>query len=205
MTFRIEVFKGHETAPYIQKLAEMRLKEFAQFPYLYKGTLEDELPYINVYTQEPQAILVSAFQGNELVGLFSGMPLETFAPFVKSWADKMKEEGFETQKFFYAGELMIESHFRKQGLGSQLMNRLIQEAKQMGFKAMMCVTSIRSLNHPLRPKAYFDSDTIWGKYGLVKTPIVFTAPYPTHQADGTVKTEQNELACWIKQWDDIPD
>ncbi|MBX9805266.1 MAG: GNAT family N-acetyltransferase [Alphaproteobacteria bacterium] len=199
MTFRIEVFKGSQTAPYIQTLAEMRMREFREFPYLYVGKLEDEIRYTSAYTTEPQALLVIAFQDNEIVGLYSGMPLECPALFVVGWAETMKAQGIDTSNYFYAGELIIEPRFRKMGLGSKLMYRLIEEVKDMNFEAMMQVTAIRPLDHPLRPKDYFDSDTIWGRYGLVKTPIVFSTKWQTLQPDGTSQEEENDLACWIKK------
>lgn len=199
MTLRIEVFKGAETAPYLQTLVDMRLETFYEFPYLYVGKLEDELAYTQLYTSTPQGILVIAFEGETIAGLFSGLPLDTPGPMMKVWSDKLREEGVRLENCFYAGELIVKPAFQNKGLGSQLMMRLLREADDMGFREVMEVTAIRPLDYPLRHQKYFDTDTIWGKYGLVKSSIVLTGTWPTRQPDGTVRAEENQLACWLRK------
>lgn len=199
MTVRIEVFRGSKTAPYSQALANMRLETFYEFPYLYVGKLEDELCYTQLYTSTPQGILVIAFEGETIAGLYSGLPVNTPGSMMQVWCDKLREEGVVLENCFYAGELIVKSDFRKKGLGSQLMMRLLREADDMGFTEIMGITSIRPLDHPLRPQKYFDTDSIWGKYGLVKSSIVLTGTWPTRQSDGTVKVEENQLACWLRK------
>ncbi|MBM3633215.1 MAG: GNAT family N-acetyltransferase [Alphaproteobacteria bacterium] len=199
MTFRIEVFRGTETAPYIRALADMRLETFYEFPYLYVGKLEDELAYTQLYTLTPHGILVIAFEGETIVGLYSGLPLDTPGSMMKVWSDKLKEEGIILENCFYAGELIVKPAFQNKGIGSQLMKRLLREVDERGFREIMGVTAIRPLNHPLRPQKYFDTDTIWGKYGLVKSSIILTGAWLTRQSDGTAKVEDNQLACWLRK------
>jgi GNAT superfamily N-acetyltransferase len=199
MTFRIEVFKGAETAPYLQTLAQLRLETFCDFPYLYVGTLEDESHYMQLYTSTPQGTLVIAFQGEEIAGLYSGLPLNVPNVFLKEWSEVLIQGRVNIENYFYLGELIVKPAFRKRGLGAQLMMRLLQETDAMGFSGAMGITAIRSLDHPLRPQDYFDTDTIWGKHGLIKSPVVLRGTWPTRQQDGTVERVENELACWLRQ------
>lgn len=199
MTFRIEVFKGVETAPYIRSLAEMRLEEFSRFPYLYVGTMEDELSYVQNYPSTPQGVIVVAFEGETIAGLYSGLPMNTPVSFLEDWSAKLTEAGLDVTNYFYLGELIIKPAFRKMGLGSQLMWRLQQEAEAMGFLGLMGITAIRAKDHPLRPQDYFDTDTVWGKFGLEKSDIVFSGKWPQRQVDGTVKVEESCAACWLKK------
>jgi len=199
MTFRIEVFKGIKTTTYLNTLADLRLEAFGEFPYLYVGNKEDELGYTQLYTSAPQGTLVIAFQDEAIAGLYSGLPLDTSSSFIQAWYEKLTQEGVELKNYFYAGELIIKPAFRKKGLGAQLMMRLLQEVDAMGFSGIMGVTAIRARDHPLRPQGYFDTDAIWSKYGLEKTSVVLTATWPTRQADGTIKAEENQLACWLRK------
>jgi GNAT superfamily N-acetyltransferase len=199
MTFRIEVFKGISTAPYLQTLSDLRLEAFKEFPYLYVGNIEDEVSYAQLYTSAPEGILVIAFQDETIAGLYSGLPLNASGAFISAWHDKLIEEGVDLTNYFYAGELIVKPAFRKKGLGAQLMTRLIQEVDAMGFSGFMGVTAIRAYDHPLRPQGYFDTDAIWGKYGLEKIPVVLTGTWPTLQLDGSIKVEDNQLACWIRK------
>lgn len=59
---------------------------------------------------------------------------------------------------------------------------------------------IRSHDHPLRPKNYFDTDSVWGKFGFIKIPLVFSFPWPTCQLDTSAKVEKNSVACWINDF-----
>lgn len=194
MSIRIEVFKGEETLSYIRVLSEMSIEAFHHFPYLYAGSVEDTVAYTKGCSQ---GLLIIAFNDEAIVGIYLGMPMNAPNSFLEQWSRKLSAKGINVNKCFYAGSLIVAPSFQRQGIGSQLMQRLLQEAKEMGFETMMGVTPIRPLNHPLRPQNYFDTDQLWGKYGFEKIPIVFSVTWPTLQEDGTIKGGTNELACWV--------
>ena len=79
------------------------------------------------------------------------------------------------------------------------MTKFIEEVEAMGFSGMIEITSVRPNDHPLCSQNYFEAAMFLSKYGFEKSLIVFMAQWPTLQADGTVKEEQNELARWIKK------
>ena len=197
MTFRIEVFKGKKTTPYVQTLAELRLEAFCEYPYLYVGTLENELQYTQQFSLNPEGMIIVAFEGDEIAGLYSGLPLKNAVSFLADWHATLKENDIDVENCFYLGELIIKPQYQRQGLGGQLMTQMLNEAKSLGYNKVMGVTGIREPGHPLRPLNYFDADTIWGKFGLKKNDIVFTCTWPTKQPDGSVKREENKLACWM--------
>lgn len=199
MNIRLEILKGAQTLPYIHILADMRLKAFCHFPYLYVGNKNDALLYTDIYSKAPQGLFVIALQDVDVVGIFSGLPLTTPVGFLEEWSQDLAKIGVNVDKCFYGGELIVDPSFQKQGIGSQLIKRFTQEVKAMGFDRIALVTAIRPLNHPLRPPIYFDTDTIWGKYGFRKTPVEFQFCWPTKQLNGTVKEEINKLRCWIAQ------
>lgn len=207
MDLRIEVLKGAEIMPYMQALSEFRIKAFYEFPYLYIGTVEGDLSYTQSYASTPQGRLIVAFHGGKIVGMYSGMPLdvpESYfhdlslpTPYLCEWSQKLSKKGIETDKYYYSGELIIDPVFRNQKLGSRLMNLFKDEAKNMGFSGMIGVTSLRPEDHPLRPKNYFNTDTVWGKHGFRRTSIVIPETWLTRQGDGSEKMESNDLSVWI--------
>jgi GNAT superfamily N-acetyltransferase len=194
MSIRIEVFKGEETQPYIPVLSEMSIEAFHNFPYLYAGSREDTVAYTQGYSH---GLLIVAFKHEAIVGIYPGMPMNAPNVFLEQWSEKLAERGIDVSKCFYAGALIVKPLLQKQGIGSQLIRRLIQETKEMSFSTMMGITSVRPLNHPLCPPNYFDTDQLWEKYGFEKTSIVFSTTWPTLQEDGSIKEETNEVACWI--------
>lgn len=196
MTVHLETFKGADIQPYTRLLSEMRLKEFRQFPYLYIGNMEDDLAYTQTFSSTPQGRLIVAFQGNQVVGVRSGMPLETPLFFLDRWRSFLQKQGINTKKCFFSGEIVIDPAFQKKGLRSQLMNQYFQEVEAMGFTSIMAITSLRPLDHPLRPQDYVDIDM--PRYGFENTNIVLSNTWPTLQADGTVKEQENHLIVWMK-------
>lgn len=211
MDLRIEILKGAEIVPYTRALSEFRIKEFYEFPYLYVGTVEGDLPYTQSYASTPQGRLIVAFDGEAIVGMYSGMPLdipESYfrslslpTPYLCAWSQKLSKEGIETAKYYYSGELMIDPALRKKKLGSRLMTLFKDEAKGMGFSGMIGVTSVRPADHPLRPKNYFNTDTVWGKHGFRRTPIIIPEIWLTRQGNGSEKIERNNLSVWINDFD----
>ncbi len=196
MSIHIEVFKQQETQPYLRLLSQMRLSEYKEFPYLYVGNMEEDFANTNYFTFK-DGLLVIAFEGKTVVGMYSGMPMSTPSSFLQDRSAQLAGEGVDINRCFYASDLIVHPHFKRQGIGGQLLKRLFQEVKVMGYDTMMGVISLRPLNHILRPKDYFDTDSIWEKYGYKKSPLVFSLTYPTRQADDTVKLETNELVCVI--------
>ena len=67
------MYRDENTAVKFQFLAQMRMEEFAKFPYLYHGSLEDEKEYAKEY-QVPGAVIIICSEGEEDIGLISGYP-----------------------------------------------------------------------------------------------------------------------------------
>lgn len=197
MTFRITAFKGKEITSYTRILSQLRVREFYEFPYLYVGTVEEDAGFTNGYSLSDQGMLVVAFKDGQVAGLYSGMPMQVPTSFLEQWSQTLTRKGIDTANCYYSGELIIQPEFRQNHLGSALMQRFIQEVKQMGFKQMMGVTSIREADHPLKPKNYFDTDKVWQKRGFQKMSFELSSAYPTRQPDQSIQETENKLACWI--------
>lgn len=197
MSIKIKVFKEKETAPYVHLLSKMRVEAFQEFPYLYVSeSVEADLPYTQCYTLK-HGLLVVAFEDQEVVGMYSAMPMTTKTEFLQAWSLSLEAAGINTKKCFYAGEVIVAPSMKRRGIGVALLRRLVEEVSALGYETMMGVTSIRAPDHPLRPEGYFDSDVVWAAGGYKKLPLTFPCRYPTRQHDGSVKEEDNMLACWL--------
>jgi len=56
-------------------LAGLRIEIFRDWPYLYDGSRDYEARYLARFATAPGAVLVAAFDGDELVGASTGLPL----------------------------------------------------------------------------------------------------------------------------------
>jgi len=52
---RVESFYQQDILPLIPKLAELRIKVFHDFPYLYEGSLDYEKNYLKIYTESSRS------------------------------------------------------------------------------------------------------------------------------------------------------
>ena len=53
---------------YIPELAQLRMRVFRDFPYLYDGDPEYEARYLQTYVEAPHSVIVLAFDGDRVVG-----------------------------------------------------------------------------------------------------------------------------------------
>ena len=60
----------------IMDVARLRINVFRDWPYLYEGDLEYEQAYLRPYLDSKNAIVVGAWDGDQLVGVSTGAPME---------------------------------------------------------------------------------------------------------------------------------
>ena len=78
------------------------------------------------------------------------------------------------------------------------MRHIIENVRSINFLKILGNTCIREKNHPLCPPHYFDPESIWKKINAQKIDTILSIKWPTRQKDGSLKIENNKLACWIK-------
>ena len=184
MSFDLKVFKGRDILPYIDLITEMRLNTFSTFPYLYVATPEEERGYVSELSSFPQALLVIVFKGNQVVGFFSGIPLNSPGSYLEPHAKKLEEKGIDISTTYYGGEIIVLPEFQKGRCCTLLIKRFLEEVKFMGFRQLLFVTCMREKKHPLRPANYTSPESIWIKSGATKIAVVLSIPWKTRQAEG---------------------
>lgn len=162
---RVESFYGKEITPLIPSLAELRIKVFHDFPYLYEGSLDYETTYLKIYTDSPQSVLVAAFDGERLVGAATALPLKDEADYVQA---PFIQAGINLDEIYYFGESVLLKEYRGLGLGHKFFDGRETAARKFGFKTTSFCGVQRAFDHPLKPKDYRPLDEFWIKRGYEK-------------------------------------
>ena len=79
----------------ISALAELRIKVFRAWPYLYDGDLAYEERYLARFRRAERAFLAAAFDGDAIVGAATAAPLAGEAA---EFREPFEQAGFDTAK-----------------------------------------------------------------------------------------------------------
>ncbi len=170
---RIERKSGAALERHIPDLARLRIEVFRDFPYLYDGDFEYEKKYLQTYLDCPESVIVLAFDGDEVVGASTAMPMknetaEIQKPFI--------ENGYNLDEVFYCSESVLNKNYRGLGIGVRFFEEREAHAAELGgFKHITFCCVERPIDHPRRPADYVPLDAFWNKRGYVKHPELHTS------------------------------
>lgn len=162
MSLRFETLTGAAIAPVIDGLAALRIRVFRDWPYLYDGDLDYERRYLQAYRDNPRAIVVAAFNGNDLVGASTGLPLtDADAEFSSAFAHSPHDPA----QIFYCAESVLLAEWRGHGAGHRFFDLREAHARALGFTKSAFCSVIRPDDHPSRPAGYRPLDRFWRARG----------------------------------------
>lgn len=157
---------GAEIRDYFEDLAQLRTTVFKEFPYLYEGSLEYELEYLETYAKSEKAFLFAVYDGKKMVGATTAIPLSDETEELKN---SITTTSLEIDKIFYFGESVLLKEYRGLGLGHRFMDEREAHAKSFPEYTHTAFCSvIRPENHPLRPENYRPNDSFWSKRSYKK-------------------------------------
>ncbi|MEI6745418.1 MAG: GNAT family N-acetyltransferase [Methylococcaceae bacterium] len=191
---RIERKSGVALERHISDLARLRIEVFRDFPYLYDGDFEYEKKYLQTYLDCPESVIVLAFDGDEVVGASTAMPMkhetaEIQKPFL--------ENGYNLDEVFYCSESVLNKNYRGLGIGVKFFDEREAHAAELGgFKHITFCCVQRPENHPRRPADYVPLDAFWTKRGYVKHAELHTE-YVWKDLDDTDETAK-PMTFWLK-------
>jgi len=156
-------FRGAEIDRVFVPFAGLRITVFHDYPYLYEGSLDYELEYLKTYSNSPRSFLFAAFDGSEMVGATTCIPLEDETedvqePFVKA--------GMDIASIFYFGESILLPQYRGLGLGHRFFDEREAHARSFDQYKHTCFCGVvRPDDHPARPADYRPLNDFWMKRG----------------------------------------
>ena len=193
LTLKTETGRGIEK--YLHDLAKLRIEVFREFPYLYDGSLEYEKTYLETYTQSAQSIAVLVFDGDQLVGASTGLPMDHEEDDFKR---PFTQQGYDPETVFYCGESILKEEFRGRSIYRRFFEERELHAQRLGGFQRICFCAVqRPDSHPLRPNNYQPLDPVWQKFGYKKHPDL-TTTYRWKDVDEDSESEKT-MVFWMKE------
>lgn len=192
----IQPFHGWQAEQYIEELARLRIEVFREFPYLYDGDMAYEMAYLKTLIDAPDNFIVMAFNGSEVVGAASGLPL---AHQTTNISTPVAESGYAVDKVYYLGESIIRQPFRNNGINTKFFEAAEHRAKSLGeFEFLAFCNVERPSDHPASPGNYTVPKEYWLRLGFQPTDIICNITWKDLQE--TTASPKN-LRFWIKSID----
>lgn len=159
--------RGVDIAPHLPEIAQLRITVFREFPYLYDGSLEYEMHYLEAYVRSARSLVVLAREGDQAIGATTALPLAD--------ADTEFREAFITQRInpetvYYFGESVLLPAYRGRGYGHRFFDEREAVARQSGFSLASFCAVVRPPDHPLKPAGYIPHDRFWQGRGYSPVP-----------------------------------
>jgi len=189
----VRTLKGPELHAALGDLAQLRITVFRDYPYLYEGNFDYEKKYLDVYAKSEGAIIVAAFDGDNVVGAATAAPMEDHA---KTFAKPFEERGFKPEEILYCGESVLLKAYRGRGLGHKFFDLREAHGRALGRTHAAFCGVIRPEDHPMRPADYRPLDAFWEKRGYSKLEgFIAHLSWPDI---GERNTSEKPMQFWIK-------
>ncbi len=146
----------------LPELARLRIEVFREWPYLYEGDAAYEERYLSAYAESREAVLVTAMDGERLVGAATGTPLADHDP---EFAAPVIAAGYQASDVFYCAESVLLRPYRGQGAGHAFFDHREAHARAGGFAYSAFCAVVRPDDHPSKPPDYRPLDRFWSSRG----------------------------------------
>tara|TARA_R110002094_G_scaffold32859_11_gene45363 strand:- start:1030 stop:1620 length:591 start_codon:yes stop_codon:yes gene_type:complete len=174
-------------------VARLRIEVFRDWPYLYDGDLAYEASYLKAYRTSPGAIVVGAFDGDQLVGASTGTPLTDHAD---DFAAAFAGTGIDLDEVFYCAESVLLPAYRGQGIGHRFFDLREAHARAAGFTSCCFCGVTRPADHPARPPDHRPLDGFWRVRGYAPVDGVM-ARFHWKEIGDQAETEKS-LQFWMR-------
>jgi GNAT superfamily N-acetyltransferase len=192
---QIQSVSGDAIRDYIPALARLRIAVFAEYPYLYDGDLAYEKEYLRSYADTPDCVVVLAFDGSEIVGVSTAMPLVDYSTDVQM---PFIQNDFDIDKIFYLGESVLLPAYRGQGIGLRFFEEREAHARKLNrFEIATFCAVEHPDNHPKRPVDYQSLNALWNRRGYFKHSELQTT-FEWKQWDET-EASPKPMVFWLKK------
>lgn len=170
MMIDVRCVVGSDVSAWIDELAHLRIEVFRAFPYLYDGDADYERRYLSTYAKAADSLFVLTFDGDTVVGMSTGTPLDCETDAVKApWA----AAGVDPATVFYFGESVLLPAYRGSGMGHRFFDEREDHARQLGRFSTTAFCAIeRASDHPAWPTGYRPLHSFWQSRGYRTRPDI---------------------------------
>jgi GNAT superfamily N-acetyltransferase len=190
---RITTLAGADLENALPDLARLRIEVFRDFPYLYDGSLDYEKKYLTALVNSKGIVVVTAKDGDRIVGCATGSALEGHH---EEFAEPFRKQGLDPREVFYCGESVLDPAYRGRGVGHAFFDHREAHARERGYKYSAFCGVIRPADHPLKPNAYSPLDPFWIKRGYRKADGLI-ATFRWKDIDQPEETD-HPMQFWIR-------
>ena len=175
---------GADLESWLQSVAELRIRVFRDFPYLYDGSLEYERAYLQTYVESDTSVCVLALDGDRVVGASTGLAM---ADETEEFRQPLVEAGLDVESVFYCAESVLLPEYRGHGIYRDFFEAREAHARALGKAVSMFCAVQRPDDHPLKPRDYQPLDPVWRRFGYRPEPRI-QATFPWKDIDQPVET-----------------
>lgn len=190
---RVAPMSPTEIAASLLDLADLRIRVFAEYPYLYDGDLAYERQYLSAYVESAEALMVGVRDGDRLVGVATGTPMEDHDD---ALAEAFAGRDLPVGEIFYCGESVLLPAYRGRGIGHTFFELREAHAQALGRRWSAFCAVIRPPGHPARPPGYRPLDGFWRSRGYAELPGA-TARLRWRDLGEAEETEKS-MQFWIR-------
>lgn len=180
---KIQSFFGQDVKSLIPQIAALRIEIFKDPPFLYEGDLNYEKKYLEKFTYAQDAIVVVAFDGDEVIGVSTGLPL-IFE------SEDVKKPFSHPEEYFYFGESILKNKYRGLGIGRRFFDEREKHVKDLGKFKYICFCTIKT-----EEKRHLED--FWAKRGYTKHPELTC--FISWKQIGETEETPKEMVFWIKK------
>ena len=190
----IKTFTGAAITPYLHSIARLSAEVFKEYPYLCDIDPEKEVIELHRYGEHEEAIAVLLFDGSEVVGAATGIPLkddsnDLKAPFIA--------RGMEVSSYYHFAEALLHKGFRGRGLGHHFYDIREDFARRCGYTYTCLFARDCEDITALQPKDYYPLEDFWRKKGYVHHRELQIKPlWP---CSGDKEEKEHPCSFWIKR------
>ncbi|MEM0915759.1 MAG: GNAT family N-acetyltransferase [Planctomycetota bacterium] len=197
---------GAEIARYMDDLARLRLRVFAEWPYLYDGGEAEERDYLSAMAGSAEALCVLAIDerdGDRVVGASTAMPLgDEHAEF----REPFERAGIDVGSVFYLAESVLLPAYRGRGIGRVFFDRRESYGRRLdgrrrasggaGFAWLAFCGVDRVPDDPRRPAGHRELGPWWRSLGYRRRDDLVARL--AWSEIGEAEASEKPLTFWLK-------